>query len=111
MRPAFSSLRRAAAFSALILATLLLPAFLGKSLLPDRRHVYSSIAWSFGGFPYIEQQLFEEKGDIDIAFVSGSMMFEGIDTPYVQEQLSQRLGRPAVVRSLCWNWQGTDALY
>jgi hypothetical protein len=34
-----------------------------------------------------------------------------MDTPYVQEKLSEKLGRPAVVRSLCWSWNGFDAFY
>lgn len=111
MRPAFASTRQAAAFALLLLVLLLLPAIVGPGRLPSREEIYSSFWWANGPFPYIHQQIFEEKGDIDIAFVGSSHMLHGIDTPYVQEQLSKKLGRPAVVRSICWGGAGFDALY
>jgi hypothetical protein len=111
MRPAFASTRQAAAFALLLLALLLLPVIVGPGQLPSREEIYSSFWWANGPFPYIHQQIFEEKGDIDIAFVGSSHMLHGIDTPYVQEQLSKKLGRPAVVRSICWGGAGFDALY
>ena len=111
MSPAFSSTRQAAAFALLLLALLLLPALMGKSVLPPREQVYSSVPWEVGAFPYMHDQIFEEKGDIDVAFMGSSRIWWAIDTPWVQEQLSAKLGRPAVVRSLCWNWAGFDALY
>ena len=43
--------------------------------------------------------------------MGASPLWWGIDTPYVQEKLSEKLGRPAVVRSLCWNWVGFDPFY
>jgi hypothetical protein len=111
MAPAFSSPRQAGAFGFLLLVILLLPVLFGKSLLPPRERIYSSAPWSAGAYPYLRQQIFQEKGDIDIAFVGSSLEYLGIDTPEVQKQLSEKLGRQAVVRSLCWYWLGFDALY
>jgi hypothetical protein len=111
MAPAFSSPRQAGAFAALLLVILLLPVLLGKSLLPPRERIYSSAPWSAGAYPYLHEQIFQQKGDIDIAFVGSSLEYLGIDTPEVQKQLSEKLGRQAVVRSLCWYWLGFDALY
>ena len=111
MSPAFSSNRQAAAFALLLLIILLLPCVLGKNQLPPREQVYSAIPWSFGAFPYLHDQIFEEKGDIDIAFMGSSSTWWAIDTPYVESQLSKALGRKAVVRSLCWNWPGFDSFY
>jgi hypothetical protein len=111
MSPAFFSTRQAAAFASLLLLLLLLPALMGKSWLPPREQVYSSISWGAGAFPYLHDQIFEEKDDIDIAFMGPSRIWWGIDTPQVQAQLSEKLGRKAVVRSLCWSGPGLDAFY
>jgi len=111
MRPAFSSNGKAASFAILVLVVLSLPLVLTKKLLPPSKEVYSAIPWSIGGFPYIHDQIFEEKSDIDIAFMGSSVMWWGIDTLQVQRELEKKLGRKAVVRSLCWNWQGFDPFY
>lgn len=111
MSPAFSSTRQAAAFGLLLLLILLSPWLAGKSGLPPRDQIYSSISWRIGSFPYMSRQIFEEKGDIDIAFVGSSHLYNDIDTTYVQQQLSKKLGRPAKVLSLCWVYGGYDTLY
>jgi hypothetical protein len=111
MSPTFSSTRQAAGFALLLLVLFLSPLLVGKSLLPPREELYSAPSWAYGAFPYMHDQIFEEKGDIDIAFMGSSPLYWGIDTPYVQSKMSEMLGRPAVVRSLCWHWSGFDALY
>jgi hypothetical protein len=111
MCPAFSSTRKAAAFALFLLLLLLLPAMMGKSSLPPREQIYSSLPWGAGAFPYLHDQIFEETGDIDIAFMGSSTMWWGIDAARVQAQLSEKLGRRAVVRTLCWNTPGFDPFY
>jgi len=111
MRPAFASTKQAAAFVLLILVLLLLPLIIGKRILPPREQLYSSIWWGNGAFPYIDQQIYVEKSDIDIAFVGPSHIWQGINTRYVQSELTRQLGRPAVVRSICWGGAGYDELY
>jgi len=111
MRPAFSSTKQAAAFLLLLAVVLLGPVIAGKNLLPAREQSYAIQGWENAPFPWLHQQIFEEKQDIDIAFVGSSLMMWGIDTPYVQEKLSEQLGRPAVVRTICWGGTGYDALY
>jgi hypothetical protein len=111
MQPAFDSTRQAAAFALLVLVLLLLPLIIGQGSLPPRKEVYSPIWWANGPFPYVQHEIFDEKGDIDIAFMGSSHMLHGIDTPYVQEKLSEQLGRPSVVRSICWSGAGFDSLY
>jgi len=110
MRPAFSSTRQAAAFALLLLILLLSPA-LAEKILPPRREIYSSIWWESGNYPYFYQQFFQEKGDIDIAFMGESHLYSAFDTPVVQEDLSRELGRPAVARTFGWGWPGFDSLY
>ena len=111
MRPAFSSTRTAAAFALLLLALLALPVVVGKNLLPPREQSYSVQGWGNGPYPWIRNQIFEETNAIDIAFIGSSHLFNAIYTPYVQAQLSARLGRPAVVRTICWGGAGYDGLY
>jgi len=111
MAPAFSSTRQAAAFAFLLLVLMLLPALFTGSALPPREEIYSSAPWRMGAYPYTHQAIFEEKGDIDIAFIGASVMFLGIDTPYVQAALTKQLGRKATGITVAWDGTGYDALY
>jgi hypothetical protein len=111
MSPAFSSPRQAGAFAFLLSVILLLPVLAGKSFLPPREQVYSSMGRQLIDYPNFHQQVFEEKGDIDIAFMSSSRMVCSVNAAYVQDKLSEKLGRPAVVCMLTWTWNGYDALY
>ena len=111
MSPAFFSTKQAGAFALLLLGILLLPMLAGKSHLPPREQIYSSVPLLRGPYPYLHQQIFKEKGDIDIAFAGSSLMWVGIDAPYVQQELSEKLGRKATVRDLGWVFSGFDALY
>jgi len=111
MAPAFSSPKQAAAFAALLLVVLSLPALFGKSELPPRSELYATPPLNLGCYPFMHQQIYETKGDVDIAFVGSSHIWTAIDTPYVRRELSQKLGRQANVLTLGWNWPGFDALY
>jgi hypothetical protein len=111
MRPAFSSAKAAAAFALLLLVVLLSPVLAGKKFLPPREQAYAVPGWGNGPYPWIRHQIFEETNDIDIVFMGSSHILHAVDTPYVQARLSQRLGRPAVVRTLAWGGAGYDALY
>jgi hypothetical protein len=111
MAPAFSSTKQAASFTLLLLVLLLLPVLVGKRWLPPREECYSALTWRYCATEWVHQQIFEEKSDIDIAFVGSSRMWAGIDTAYVQKELSKKLGREAVVRTIAWAWLGCDANY
>lgn len=111
MRPAFSSSRQAAAFALLLLALLLAPALAGKKILPPRTEIYSSIWWASGDYPFFYHEIFQAKEPIDILFIGASHIHTAFDTPYVQEQLSRQLDRPAVARTFGWGWPGYDNLY
>jgi hypothetical protein len=112
MRPAFSSTKQAAAFALLLVGILLLPVVLRGWLLPPSSENYLLQGWdTFGDYPYLYQQIFQEKEDIDLAFVGSSRVWFGIDAVYVQQKLSEQLGRPAVVRTIAYGWGGYDKLY
>jgi hypothetical protein len=111
MPPAFTSTKQAAGFALLLLALLLSPLLVGRKLLPPREEAYASQGWGNGPYPWIQDQIFRETNDIDIAFVGSSHILHGVDTPYVQSQLSKKLERPAVVRTIGWGGAGFDGLY
>lgn len=111
MRPAFSSTKQAAAFALLLLVMLLSPVLAGKRFLPPREQAYATQGWGNGPYPWIRNQIFEETNDIDIAFMGSSHILQAAYTPYVQAQLSEKLGRPAVVRTIAWGGAGYDGLY
>lgn len=110
MRPAFSSTRQATGFSVLLAIVILLP-----GVLPV---VVAKTGWfkvrerypvRIGA--YIEQQVFAETNSVDIAFVGTSKIWTAINTPYVQQKLSEHLHRDAEVVTLGWNDPGCDILY
>lgn len=111
MRPAFSSPQHAAAFAVLLLLVLLAPVLAGKTFLPPREQAYATQGWGNGPFPWIRHEIFEETNDIDIAFMGSSHILHAVDTPYVQAKLSEKLGRPAVLRTIAWGGAGYDALF
>ena len=111
MRPAFSSVRQAVGFAGLMLMVLALPALLGGSRLPPRQELYDFASWRWGPYPWDRTQIFDETNAADIIFLGSSHMAADIDTPYVQQQLTAHLGRPAVVRSVTWSGADFDVLY
>lgn len=111
MRPAFNSTRAAAAFALLLLVLLALPAVVGKNLLPPREQAYAALSWGSGPYPYLRHEIFEESGDVDIAFVGSSKILHCLDARRLQAELSKKIGRPAVVRVLGWGGGGFDAVY
>jgi len=111
MAPAFSSSRQAAAFALLLAVLLALPALVARTGWLKRRDVYPTIPTKYGPFSWIQRQIFIETNDVDIAFLGSSHIWNGVDTPFVQKQLSERLGREAAVFTLGWPWPGYDAMY
>jgi hypothetical protein len=99
------------AFAMLLLLVMLSPILFAKKILPPREEIYSSVSWRFGSYPFLYQQIFHEQGDVDIAFMGASHIWWGVNSPYVQSALSQRIGRPAHVITLGWQWPGFDAVY
>lgn len=111
MRPAFSSTKSAAGFTALVLGILLLPVIIPIAWLPPRASLYSTIPWNYGAFPFIREQIFERKDKLDIAFIGSSRVWFDIDSPYVAHELTHQMGRSANVVTLGWSWPGFDATY
>ena len=111
MKSAFSSTAQVVGFALLLGGVLALPGVMASTGLISRQDVYPAIAWKYGPFPWIQQKIFAEHGDVDIAFLGSSQIWCAIDTPYVKRKLSEELGREAEVFTLGWPWPGFDALY
>ncbi len=90
---------------------LLLPAILSWPGLFSRADAYAAMPAGAGDFRYMRQQIFEEKSDLDVVFFGTSSVIYGVNTPYVQEQLSARLGRQARVITLGSFLEGEDRTY
>jgi hypothetical protein len=111
MRPAFSRTRYAAVFAALLGVLIVAPAVVARVGILDRESVYSALPVEAGPVSHIRRQIFDETADIDVVFVGSSLMWSGIDAPFVQEQLSAALGREAVVTVIASVWPGLDRDY
>ena len=111
MFPAVWSNRHAVALILVIGFLLTLPVLMHVASLPPRDRVYSGIRVETGTGPLDEHNIFEEKGPVDIVFIGSSLLVRGVDLNYIEQQLSQQLGRPARVRRLSLKWQGLDMQY
>ncbi len=109
--PAFSSIRQMAAFAALLAVIMALPALVAQTGWQHLDDVYPAIPWNYGEFPWTQQKIFGETGDVDIVFIGSSHIWSDVDTPYVQKALSQHLGRRATVFTIGWPWAGFDVSY
>jgi hypothetical protein len=111
MFPAIWSNRHALALIVVLGTLLTLPLLMHVVGLPPRDRVYSGIRVETGTGPLDERTIFQEKEPVDILFVGSSLLVRGIDTNYIEQQLSAKLGRPARVRYLALKWQGLDMQY
>lgn len=96
-RPAFSSNGQAFGFLALVIFALLLPALISESGKISRRDSYDLMPENQGAYSFVKTEIFDEKADIDILFIGSSLIWNAVDAPQVQMELSSRLGRQARV--------------
>jgi hypothetical protein len=109
--PQFDTKLQAFAFTLLMITLLALPVLMWKFRLVSRHDVYPAVPTTVGAYTYIQNQIFEEKSDIDILFLSTSLLWDAIDTPYVQKELSRKLGREANVITFGTNWRSEGLYY
>jgi hypothetical protein len=103
--PPFATGRQALCFAVVLAAILLLPAALFSFGAVTREDVYRRIPNEWGGFPFIHRQIFEEQGEIDILILGTSLLYQALDTPYLQQELTSITGRNARVVSFGTNWR------
>jgi len=111
MRPAFSSPKSVFSLSLLLALLMALPELVSSTGWKDRRDIYPAIPLSQGPFQWVQEKIFGAAGEIDVVFMGSSHIWSGVDAPYVQRKLTERLGRTAKVITLAWPWAGLDAEY
>lgn len=111
LQPAFDSNLQAFLFLALIIIILVLPVIITKSGLITRRNSYEIMPENQGAYSFVMREIFDNKEDIDILFAGSSVTFGGIDTPQVQKDLSNKLGRPARVMTFGHYFNSMDVTY
>src|SRR5438309_682095 len=97
MAPAFSRRGHALAFCGLLAALLALPLVLRRLELPSHAQRLAAAPVAAGPYSFLEREIYEERSDLDLAFVGDSLLWVGIDTPLVARSLGPVLGRPARV--------------
>lgn len=111
VRPAFDSVGQAAAFFALMVFTLVLPLLLTASGRLTRASSYEIMPENQGAFSFVKHEIFDQREPIDLLFVGSSVTFDGIDTPQVEQALSEKIGRPARVMTFGHYFNSLDIVY
>ena len=111
LRPAFATRAQIIAFIVLVAAALALPEFIFRSGRLAPENSYEVMPERLGSYSYIKSQIFEEKEEIDVLFLGSSILWNAVDAPQVQRALSEKLGRPAVVRTFGFNFNSLDIPY
>lgn len=111
VEPAFGSRAQAVGFLLVVVGALLLPIVIDNSGMVTRRSSYELMSSTHGAYSYIEKEIFEKDGDIDILFIGSSVLWRGIDTRQVQRALSEQLGREATVMTFGYDFNGIDTAY
>lgn len=95
---------------ALLLGLLAAP-LMQRAYPHNRAQLYLSVPTSNGPFSFLEREIFDRRDDIDILFLGSSTSLAGIDAPYIEQALTDHLGRKTTVVSFGSNWRGEDLLY
>lgn len=95
--PAFSSRSQTIFFVLLLVFCVSLPKLVDWSGLISRTDSYDIMPENLGAFSFVKNEIFGNNEEVDLLFVGSSVMFGGIDTPEVQTELSEHLGRRARV--------------
>ncbi len=111
LRPAFASNITAFCFLALVAFALALPFLITETGLITRRDSYGIMPEKSQPYSFLENEVFDNKEDIDLLFLGSSIMWTAIDTPQVQKALSDSLGRPARVITFGHSFNSIDTSY
>lgn len=111
LAPQFTSAAQALFFLLLVVTALSLPILIDRTGFVTRASSYDTMPEQLGAYSYMKKEIFETSDDIDIAFVGSSVLWNAVDTPAVQKELSHALGRDAKVVTLGFNFNGADIPY
>ena len=111
IRPAFSSYRSSFAFLILLVFAIALPELISLSGAVSRRDSYDIMPENQGNYSLVAQEIFENDEAIDLVFIGSSLIWNAVDTPAVQAELSRQLGRPARVFTFGHYFNSFDITY
>lgn len=111
VRSAFGSNAEAFGFLALLIFALVLPVLITESGLIERRNSYEIMPENQGGYSFVKSEIFENDETIDLLFIGSSLIWNAVDTPQVQKELSAKLGRPARVVTFGHYFNSIDISY
>jgi hypothetical protein len=109
--PAFDSDGQALCFLVLVIFALLLPVIITNYGRISRRDSYHIMHETLGNYTFVENEVFNNKEDIDILFIGSSFIWAAIDAPQVQKELTAALGRPARVMTFGHSFNSIDIPY
>ena len=111
LEPAFKTNVGAVWFLVLVVFALVLPKIITSTDLISRRHSYEILPESLGAYSFMSDEVFEKKEELDILFIGTSIIWNGVDTPQVQQALSEHLGRPAHAVTFGYSFNSFDISY
>lgn len=98
------------AFAVAVISVCALPLVLSALERPHLDDRLRSLPAAAGDFAWIEHAILRERGDIDVLVLGTSYLWAAVDTPFLQKELSLKLGRPVIARTLGSNFRG-DEMY
>jgi hypothetical protein len=111
LRPALDGDFQTLGLVVLVAVALTSPVWLARLHPQNREHVYRSMRVDDGGFSFVEHEIYDVKDDVDIVFAGPSTVWTGIDSPMVEQALTEKLGRPARVLTFGSAGASTDVQY
>lgn len=95
---------------AVLILLMIAPLFFSK-LTGNSLDQLRNVPLRYGPFHFLSQKIYEEKGDIDIAFFGSSAIWTSIDAKILSTQLSKDLGRNVTVYNFGSNWLYDNLTY
>ncbi|HEX6127005.1 MAG TPA: hypothetical protein VFZ23_16650 [Pyrinomonadaceae bacterium] len=111
LQPAFKTNVGAVWFLVLVFFALVLPKIITSTELISRRHSYEMLPEKLGGYSFMTDEVFNKKEELDILFIGSSIIWNGVDTPQVQQALSDHLGRQARTVTFGYSFNSFDISY
>lgn len=111
MAPAFRERKDAIAFVSFLVILFALPLLLSVVRKPSREQVWKGVPTAMGPVGDLVATLYEDKGDSDVVLLGTSPLRAAFLPGEVEGYFTQRLGRPARIKTLAMWWQSLDLQY
>jgi hypothetical protein len=95
----------------LIVFSLSLPLLIDQTGTITRENSYELMSEEHGAYSFIRSEIFDGHDEIDVLLIGSSIQWNAVDTPQIQQVLSEATGRKAKVVSFGFNFNGIDIPY